>query len=112
LKSVEIRADKAVVTVECFGSALRTFDVEEAIGFAVCGEDRVWHWAQGKVVGKDQVEVTCAQVPKPIAVRYAWANNPVCNLTSFEGLPLTPFRTDDFEMTTKPKADLAVPAKK
>jgi len=36
-------------------------------------------------------------------VRYAWADNPVCNLFSADGLPVTPFRTDDFEMTTKPK---------
>ncbi|MEI6714890.1 MAG: sialate O-acetylesterase [Verrucomicrobiota bacterium] len=102
-KTLEINENKAVVTIDCFGSALRTFDVEEAIGFAVCGEDHQWHWATGKVLGKDKVELTCEAVPKPIAVRYAWANNPVCNVTSFEGLPLTPFRTDDFEMITKPK---------
>jgi sialate O-acetylesterase len=106
-KAVEFRDNKAIVTVDCFGSALRAFDVEEAIGFAVCGDDRVWHWAKGKVLGKDKVELTCAEVSKPVAVRYAWANNPVCNLTSNEGLPLTPFRTDDFDMTTKPKAPAA-----
>ena len=39
-------------------------------------------------------------VPAPVAVRYAWANNPVCNVLSAEGLPLTPFRTDDFPMIT------------
>ncbi|MCX6931573.1 MAG: hypothetical protein NTZ29_02635 [Verrucomicrobia bacterium] len=43
-------------------------------------------------------------MPAPVAVRYAWADNPVCNLFSADGLPVTPFRTDDFEMTTKPKA--------
>jgi sialate O-acetylesterase len=103
-KSLEIKENKAIVTINCFGSALRAFDVEEAIGFAVCGEDKVWHWAKGKVLGNDKVELTCEAVAKPIAVRYAWANNPACNLSSQEGLPLTPFRTDDFEMTTKPKA--------
>ncbi len=102
-KKFEIKAGKAVVTVDCFGSGLRTFDVEEALGFAVCGEDKVWHFAKGKVIGNDVVELTCSEVPAPVAVRYAWANNPVCNLTNKEGLPLTPFRTDDFEMTTKPK---------
>jgi sialate O-acetylesterase len=64
----------------------------------------VWHLAKGKVLGTDKVELECDKVPAPVAVRYAWANNPVCNLASQEGLPLTPFRTDDFEMTTKPKA--------
>ena len=93
-KRLEIKAGKAVVTLDCFGSSLRTFDVDEAIGFAVCGDDQVWHWATGKLLGADRVELTCAEVKNPVAVRYAWANNPVCNLTSLEGLPVTPFRTD------------------
>jgi sialate O-acetylesterase len=73
------------------------------LGFAVCGEDKVWHWAKGTLVANNKVELTCKDVPKPVAVRYAWADNPVCNLFSNEGLPVTPFRTDDFEMITKPK---------
>ncbi len=111
-KSMELIGNKAVLTMDCFGSALRTFDVEEAKGFAVCGEDRQWQWAKGKVLGKDKVEVSCDAVANPVAVRYAWANNPVCNVTSSEGLPLTPFRTDDFEMITKPKASAGAPEKK
>ena len=55
------------------------------------------------IVGQDKVEVSSDQVAKPIAVRYAWADNPVCNLFSKDGLPVTPFRTDDFEMITKPR---------
>jgi len=102
-KSMEIRGNKAVITLDMFGSALRTFDVTEAKGFAICGEDKVWHWAKGTTLGNDKVEVFCGEVAAPIAVRYAWADNPVCNLFSKDGLPVTPFRTDDFEMTTKPK---------
>ncbi len=103
-KSMEVQGNKVVVTVDCFGSRLRAFDVEEARGFALCGEDRVWHWATGRILGGDKVELSCPEVSKPMAVRYAWANNPVCNLTSMEGLPLTPFRTDEFEMVTQPKS--------
>jgi sialate O-acetylesterase len=102
-KSLKIQGSKAVVTLDCFGSALRPFDVQEARGFAICGEDKVWHWANGKIVGKDTVELTSDAVASPVAVRYAWADNPVCNLFSNEGLPVTPFRTDDFEMITRPK---------
>ncbi|MEA3208204.1 MAG: sialate O-acetylesterase [Chthoniobacter sp.] len=102
-KSLQIEGAKATVTLDCFGSLLRPFDVNEAIGFAICGDDKVWHPAKGKIVGKDQVELTSDQVEKPIAVRYAWADNPVCNLFSDDGLPVTPFRTDDFEMITMPK---------
>lgn len=102
-KSVAIEGNKAVVTLDTFGSTLRTVDVTEVKGFAICGEDKKWVWAQAKIVGKDKVEVSAAQVAKPVAVRYAWSNNPVCNLYSVDGLPVTPFRSDDFPMTTKPK---------
>ena len=103
VKKIAINKDTVSVFVECFGSGLRTFDVEEAVGFSVCGLDGVWHFAKGKIVGTSTIEVTCPDVPVPVAVRYAWANNPVCNVTNREGLPLTPFRSDNFELTTKPK---------
>lgn len=102
-KKMEINGNKAIVSFDCYGGVLRPFDVAEARGFAVCGEDKVWHWAKGTVLGADKVEVTCDKVEKPIAVRYAWADNPVANLSTMNGLPVTPFRTDDFDMVTKPK---------
>jgi sialate O-acetylesterase len=46
--------------------------------------------------------VSSPAVAKPVAVRYAWSDNPVCNVYSAEGLPVTPFRTDDFPMITDP----------
>jgi sialate O-acetylesterase len=106
-KSMEIKGNKVQITLDMFGSALRPFDVNEVIGCAVCGEDKVWHWAKGTVLGGDKIEVSSDKVEKPIALRYAWANNPVCNLFSKDGLPVTPFRTDDFEMITKPKPPVA-----
>ena len=106
-RKLEIKGDKAVVALDTFGSSLRPFDVAEAVGFAVCGEDKVWHWAKGKLLNGYQVEVSSDKVAAPIAVRYAWADNPVCNLFSNEGLPVVPFRTDDFEMITKPKPPVA-----
>ncbi len=111
-KSLEINGNKAVVTLDYFGSNLRPFDVAEAIGFAVCGEDKVWHWAKGKILPGDRIEVTSDKVEKPIAVRYAWADNPVCNLFSKDGLPVTPFRTDSFEMITKPQPPAPKPVAK
>jgi len=82
---------------------LRPFGTLKAVGFAVCGTDKAWHWAVGNIVGSNQVELVCQDVSHPVAVRYAWANNPRCNLYSKDGLPVTPFRTDDFEMITRPK---------
>jgi sialate O-acetylesterase len=49
-KSMEVKENKAVVAFDCFGDNLRPFDVAEARGFAVCGEDKVWHWATGNVL--------------------------------------------------------------
>lgn len=103
--SLEIEDDVATVHIECYGSSLVIFDSKEAKGFAICGKDRVWHWAEAKIVGGDQIQVTSEQVNDPVAVRYAWADNPVCNVISKDDLPLTPFRTDDFPMTTEPKSE-------
>jgi sialate O-acetylesterase len=104
-KSLQIEGNKAIVTLDYFGSGLHPFGVEEAEGFAICGADKVWHWAKGKILPGDKIEVTSDQVAAPIAVRYAWADNPICNLYNRDGgLPVTPFRSDDFEMITKPKA--------
>lgn len=72
------------------------------IGFAIAGEDKKFHTAQAKVEG-DTVVVWSDQVAKPVAVRYAWASHPLCNLFNKEGLPASPFRTDDFPITTQPK---------
>ena len=49
----------------------------------------------------DAIAVSSPKIAKPVAVRYAWADNPVCNLYSKDGLPVTPFRTDDFKMITE-----------
>lgn len=102
-KSMSIAGNKATITFDTFGSRLRPFNVTEAKGFAMCGEDKVWHWAKGKITGKDTVEVWSDEVAAPVAVRYGWADNPVLNLFSNDGLPVTPFRTDDFKMITEPK---------
>ena len=69
-------------------------------GFAIAGEDRKWHWAEAKIVKPNQVEVSSKDVKEPVAVRYAWADNPVCNLYSTSLLPVTPFRTDDWPGVT------------
>ena len=75
----------------------------ELEGFAICGEDKVWVWADAKIQG-DKVIVTSEKVPSPVAVRYAWADNPTCNLANAAGLPASPFRTDDFPLTTLGKS--------
>ena len=63
---------------------------------ALAREDKRFVAAQAKVLPNAKVEVWSDAVAKPVAVRYAWANNPVCNLYDATGLPVTPFRTDDW----------------
>ena len=69
-------------------------------GFAICGEDHVWKWADAKIDG-DTVLVRAEGVAKPVAVRYAWADDPICNLYNVAGFPCVPFRTDDFPAITR-----------
>ena len=68
-------------------------------GFSIAGIDRVFHWATAVIDGNNVV-VTCPEVSFPVAVRYAWADNPVCNLQNKAGLPASPFRTDDWSGIT------------
>ncbi len=62
-------------------------------GFELAGEDKVFKPAEAKI-DKDTVVVTSAEVPAPVAVRYAWRNAPVAGLFNKEGLPAVPFRSD------------------
>ena len=75
---------------------LHTFDVYEATGFEIAGEDQKFVWAKAKLDGKNKIKVSSPHVPNPVAVRYAWGDNPVVNLQDRNGLPVTPFRTDDW----------------
>ncbi len=77
------------------GSGLVTKDNIPLSGFAVAGEDRKFVWADAEIDG-DEVVVWSDSIAAPAAVRYGWANNPDCNLYNKEGLPASPFRTDDW----------------
>lgn len=69
-------------------------------GFAVAGADRRFVWAEARIDG-EAVIVSSREVLDPVAVRYAWANNPILGLFNREGLPASPFRTDDWPLTTE-----------
>jgi len=67
----------------------------ELKGFVIAGPDKQWKTAKARIEG-DKVIVSSDEVKKPVAVRYAWATNPDCNLYNKAGLPASPFRTDDW----------------
>ena len=95
-QSMEQKGNTITLEFANVGQGLYSFDTREPQGFAIAGEDRKFAWAKAKIVGENKVEVWHDNISHPVAVRYAWADNPVCNLFSREGLPLTPFRTDDW----------------
>ena len=64
-------------------------------GFAISGADKKFYPARAVISG-NKVVVASGAVANPVAVRYAWANNPVCNLYNGANLPASPFRTDDW----------------
>jgi sialate O-acetylesterase len=72
------------------------------LGFAIAGKDGKFHWASASIEG-DSVIVSSPQVPDPVAVRYAWGDSPECNLFNAEGLPASPFRTDDWPIAVQPQ---------
>ena len=78
---------------------------EPPANFAVAGADKKFHPAEAVIEG-ESVVLTCEAVKKPVAVRYAWADNPAgCNVYNGAGLPAAPFRTDDWPCSTEGKLD-------
>lgn len=77
---------------------LKASDEDRIRGFAIAGEDRVFHPATASVQKQSgKLIVRSPKVLKPAAVRYNWADNPDGNLINASGLPASPFRTDDWE---------------
>jgi sialate O-acetylesterase len=79
-----------------YAGGLKSGDKKALSGFAIAGSDHVFHWANAVIEGKEII-VDSPAVPFPVAVRYAWANNPECNLYNEANLPASPFRTDDWQ---------------
>lgn len=99
-KSFIINGLEIAISFSNIENGLKTSDGKELKGFAVAGEDMKFYWAKARIEG-DKVVVYSDKVSNPVAVRYAWADNPVCNLVNSEGLPAVPFRTDDWKGITQ-----------
>ncbi|MGH7619553.1 MAG: sialate O-acetylesterase, partial [Gemmatimonadaceae bacterium] len=94
-RSHTVVGDTVVVTLDNVGGGLVTTAAGGRVGgFALAGADRHFVWADARIVG-NRVKVWSTAIAKPVAVRYAWANNPDrANLYNREHLPAAPFRTD------------------
>lgn len=100
-RSVRVEGDKAIVSFDHVGGGLVAKD-GELTGFTIAGEDRKFFNARAIIDGQTVV-ASSPQVAHPVAVRFGWASFPVVNLYNREGLPASPFRTDDFPLPTAPK---------
>lgn len=78
---------------------LKTKNNEVPKGFTIAGVDHKFHWADAIIDG-NTIVVSSPEVDFPIAVRYAWADNPINNLYNGANLPASPFRTDDWQGIT------------
>ncbi len=96
-QSHTVEDNKIYLTFDHIGSGLRAKDKYGYLkGFAIAGSDQKFRWAKAAIEG-DRIVVWSEEVPNPVAVRYAWADNPDdANLYNEEGLPASPFRTDDW----------------
>jgi len=94
-RSMEVDGNKAILSFDHIGSGLIAKDKYGYLkAFSIAGQDKKFHWAKAEIKA-DKVIVYSENVPKPVAVRYAWADNPAdANLYNKEGLPASPFRTD------------------
>jgi sialate O-acetylesterase len=97
-KSMQKSGNKIILSFENIGTGLMAKDKYGYLrAFAIAGADQKFVWARAELQG-DKVIVYSDLVAEPVAVRYAWGNNPDdANLYNREGLPASPFRTDDWK---------------
>ncbi|AYD48295.1 sialate O-acetylesterase [Arachidicoccus soli] len=103
-EKAEINKATIIASFNVAGNGLRTKDGKAPQCFAIAGENHQWHWAKAKIINKNQIVVWSEDVKKPIAIRYAFNNNPIDpNITNDSGLPAAPFRTDNWPGPTHGK---------
>jgi len=95
-KSMTVEGNKIILTFTNIGSGLMAKGGDQLKSFAICGTDKKFIWANAKIKN-NKVIVWSDEVENPVAVRYAWADNPEgANLYNKEGMPASPFRTDEY----------------
>lgn len=94
-----VRERRFILSFDSIGSGLMAAKEGRINSFAIAGDDQVWHWANAHIKD-DTVVVSSPEVENPVAVRYAWAMNPSQRnlIYNKEGLPASPFRTDDWPL--------------
>jgi len=101
-RSYEVNGDKVIIFFDNTGSGLCTKNnkYEYLTGFMISGENQKFEWAKA-YIHENKVIVFSDKIKNPVAVRYAWSDNPVANLYNKEGLLAVPFRTDSWKGVTQ-----------
>jgi sialate O-acetylesterase len=94
-QSMTVEGNKIRIRFANTGSGMEANGGSPLTGFAIAGSDQQFHWAEATIDGVS-VLVSSPEVATPVAVRYAWGDSPRCNLFSTDGLPASPFRTDNW----------------
>jgi len=95
-ESMQIENNKIVLSFSTFGSAMKFTGEGTHTNFAIAGEDKKFVWAEAKIEN-GKITVWSAAIPNPVAVRYAWSDNPEGEkLYNSESIPASPFRTDSW----------------
>ena len=102
-QSMNVEGNKVTLTFDQIGSGIKIKDKYGYLkGFAIAGEDHQFHWATGKITGINTLQISSSEVQYPVAVRYAWSNNPEdANLYNSADLPASSFRTDNWKGITQ-----------
>ena len=98
-RSFTIKNSSIHIAFDHVGGGLALKNAEGLTGFEIAGKDRQFVPAEA-MIEQSTVIVSSPQVLQPFAVRYAWKDNPICTLYNAEGLPASPFRTDDWPVET------------
>ncbi len=101
-KSITVNGNKISVQFAHVGGGLVSRDGKPLSNFTIAGADREFVPGAAVIVG-DRVIVSSAEVAKPVAVRFAWRDDALPNLSNKEGLPASPFRTDSWKGVTEPE---------
>ncbi len=96
---MEKRGNRILITFDQAGGGLKTFDLPQVRGFAIAGADRQFVWADAAITGKIRSRSGATKCLSP-SLSDMLGQTIVCNLQSREGLPVTPFRTDDWPGVT------------
>lgn len=101
-KSMRIEGGKVIIEFDNVAQGLSVANKYGYIqGFSLSGIENKFVWAKAKLLGTNKVVVYSDQISAPIAVRYCWSMNPDVNLYNSAGLPASPFRTDNWKLSTQ-----------